>query len=36
LVQGAISIDNKKASENTEINAGQIIKAGKRNFGKII
>lgn len=36
LTQGAISIDNKKASENTEIHAGQIIKAGKRDFGLVI
>ncbi len=36
LTQGAVSIDNKKASENTEIHAGQIIKAGKRDFGRII
>jgi tyrosyl-tRNA synthetase len=36
LVQGAVSIDNKKSSENTEIHAGQIIKAGKRNFGRVI
>ncbi len=36
LNQGAVSIDDKKANENTEINAGQIIKAGKRDFGLII
>lgn len=36
LNQGAVSIDNKKASENTEIHVGQIIKAGKRDFGLII
>ncbi len=36
IVQGGVKIDEKKASENDEIQAGQIIKVGKRDFGRIV
>jgi tyrosyl-tRNA synthetase len=35
LQSGAVKIDGKKASEDDKINTGQIIKVGKRDFGRI-
>jgi tyrosyl-tRNA synthetase len=36
LASGAVSVDKKKTSENIQVNTGQIIQVGKRNFGRII
>lgn len=35
ISEGAVKIDGKKASENDRICTGQIIKVGKRDFGRI-
>jgi tyrosyl-tRNA synthetase len=35
LGAGAVKIDGKKASEDDQIQTGQIIKVGKRDFGRI-
>jgi len=36
IAGGGVKIDDEKASEDTTLSSGQIIKVGKRDFGKIV